>query len=247
MKEFLVQNPENSENNPENKKEIYQAILNKETNRKELPEAVFILSGGIKKTGEGKFKTLSYSDEDVHGFVTGGKARVVGAAELAKVFPEMKMVTTSAIEPDFPSHARVMADELIKRETPEDQVILEEKSIDTITELMEMIKMSVRENWKKITILTSDYHIPRTKEMFRQLGSLVKDEDPEFDAALIKFKEANIEINFVSAEEILETTGHHFKSLIDKVRLTEGYKKRLEAEERGLEDLKSGRYKRFKK
>lgn len=240
MKEYLTEKSEN-------KRELYQNILNKESNQKELPEAIFVLSGGIKEDKDGEFKTLSYSEKDVHGFVTGGKARVISAAELAKIFPEIKVVTTSAIEPDYPSHARVMANELLKREVPEDQIILEEKSIDTLTEFMEMIKISVREKWKRITIITNDYHIPRAKEMFQQIESLVKGEDPEFDAALIKFKEANTKINFISAEEILETINPHFKTLIEKVKQTEEYTKRLEAEERGLEDLKSGKYKRFKK
>ncbi len=231
----------------ENKRELYQNILNKESNQKELPEAIFVLSGGIKKSEEGKFKTLSYSEKDVHGFVTGGKARVISAAELAKTFPEIKLVTTSAVEPNYPSHARIMANELLKLEVPKDQIILEEKSIDTLTQFMEMVKISVQEKWKRIIILTNDYHIPRAKEMFQQIESLVKGEDSEFDAALIKFKEANTEINFMSAEEILETTDPHFKTLIEKVRQTEEYKKRLEAEEKGLKDLRSGEYKRFKK
>ncbi len=186
------------------KREAYEKILTEESEENKLPEAIFLSSGGIKKTKDEKFKTLAYSDLDYHGFVSGGKARVLSGAELAKSFPEIKIVTTSVIEPDYPSHASVMADELKERGVPEDQIILEERSIDTLTELVEAIKIAVREDWKNIAFISNGYHLPRFKEMFNRLESLIeKGEDQEFDEALEKFQKEKGIVGFISAEKIL--------------------------------------------
>ncbi len=237
----------NLETHKDARREAYEKILMEESEENRLPDAVFLSSGGIKKTKDEKFKTLSYSDYDYHGFVSGGKARVISGAELAKTFPELKIVTTSVVEPDYPSHASVMAAELKERGIPEDQIILEEKSIDTITELVEAVKMAARENWKNIAFISNGYHLPRFRETFNRLESLMeKGEDPEFNEAFEKFQKEKGSVGFISAEHILESTSNHYKNLFEKVEKLEAYSKRLEAEKKGLEDLRSGRYRRFK-
>ena len=78
-----------------------------------VPEVIFVLSGGIKevKQSELKYRSTSYSDQDDFG-VTGGRARVIAAAEIAAAFPEVNIVTTSrsihSKTQSEPTHATVI-------------------------------------------------------------------------------------------------------------------------------------------
>jgi uncharacterized SAM-binding protein YcdF (DUF218 family) len=82
------------------------------------------------------------------------------------VFSELRFVTTSRVESDAPSHASVMQQELIKKGVDPTHILLEEKSISTATELVEMLKMAVANDWSRLSVITSDYHLPRTQAMF---------------------------------------------------------------------------------
>lgn len=212
------------------------------------PDAFFVLSGGIKlKSAEGGdqgYKSLSYADSDTDyaGLVTGGKARVFAAAKIAKYFPESIIVTTSRVEENAPSHAQVMADELAFRGVPKERIVLEEKSRSTITELIEIVKMTISRNWHEVAIITSDYHLPRVREMLERLEDLSGDSDPDFTESWHEFRD-QVKVDFIAAEAILESTNEHYKRLLAKVRDSEAYKQRLEAEKKGLGDLQAGRYK----
>ena len=224
---------------PEIKREIIKSIISKEFESGELPQGVFILSGGIIEK-KGRLRTTSYSDVDPHGLVVGGKARVIAGAEIAKMFPEVKLVATSRYETDRPTHASIIAEELRRDKVNDDQIILEEESYSTYTELVEMVKISLKNKWRRVSVLTSDYHIPRVREFWRQLEVLSGGND-EFIESLHNFH-GNSEVGFLSAEDVLENISGHYKYLIEKVRDSEPYKERLVAEQKGIEDLGSGKY-----
>lgn len=217
----------------------------------EIPQALFVLSGGIvadtrertDNPGDDGYKTLSYQDLDAHGLVTGGKARVVAAAEIAKLFPDLPLVTTSRYEADKPTHAAVMAQELEQRSVPSEQIIKEEQSVNTVTELTELVKMAVRNEWKRVEAITSDYHIARCAKMFEALDTIVNYDDPEFFEALAKFRESGSRLAFIAAEEVLEKVSSKYSQLFEQVRQTDAFKGRVAAEEKGIRDLQEGRYK----
>lgn len=199
------------------------------------PDAIFILSGGIVAKDEGRtqqFKSPSYKEKDENGLITGGKARVIAAAEISKKFPEAKIITTSkdARESGRPTHAEVMAEELQKLGIHPETIIKEEKSKDTLTELREMIKMIQQNNWKNVDVITNEYHISRVEAMLDVLLSETEKEKPL--------------IQLISAEKILETKSSHYKKLFDKVRQTDGYRLRIEREQKGVEDFKQGIYRK---
>lgn len=220
--------------------EKYKQLLNKS-------KAIFILDSDIKEISQkDHYRSTSYKDLDSHGFLAGGHARVIAAAEIGKYFPEVKLITTSYYQPDKPIHAEIYARELEKLSIPKNQIELEKKSTSTLTSLIEMVKLAKNHDWKEMSILTSDFHVPRTQEMYHQLKDLAENfnlADEEFSKAWNYFKkEGGLKISFIVAEEILLLRDSRYKTIIEEVKKTEAYKKRVESEKKGVKQLKEGTY-----
>lgn len=226
---------------PDMKKEIFTDILTRDFSDRQMPEALFSFSGGIEKNpNTGRYKTTTFTHFGEHGQVTGGRTRAIATAEVARVFPDLKIVTTSHYYKDEPSHASVIAEELIRRGVEEERISLEEESMSTITQLVEMIKTAVKNNWREIVAITNGYHLARMQEMYRQLGNLYNEQ--EFQEALRKFQEMKGEVGFFSSDEILTSISGHWEDYFNKVKETPAYRATVEAEARGLKDLREGRY-----
>lgn len=210
--------------------------------------AIFILSASERETGktEKRYRPDSYGDLDNKSLLAGGHARVIAAAEIGKYFPDIKLITDSAPEKTEESLAKIYADELKRLGIPEAQIDLEEKSIDTVTELVEMMKIARTNNWEKVAVLTSGYHVERVSEMLSHLKEIMENmgrRDGEFDNAWEYFDKGNkLEVRFLSAEEILPLRNIIYQKIIDIVRNSEAYRKRVAAEKRGIQQIKEGTY-----
>lgn len=94
-----------------------------------------------------------------------------------------------------------------------------------------MTKMANKNNWRRIAILTSDYHILRCKMIWEKLADLIGSANAsevyktEFAKALAEFKKNNREVVFVGAEKILENANSDYKVLVDEAKSSDGYKK----------------------
>lgn len=223
------------------KQEIYKNILVKEFEGS-LPDAVFILSGGVVCDENRGYRSPSYSASDFTGSMNGARARVIAAAEIGKFFPEITLVTTSQSEKNRPSDASIMADELMDRGIDQCQIDLEEGSTSTFTELIEMIKKSIEEKWDKIALITNDYHKDRVKLLYDQLEEFQELNSEEL-STICNFKKSGAEVGFIVAEDILVNTNQHFKKLIEQVHESKEYSERVELEKKGINDLLAGRYK----
>ena len=211
------------------------------------PDAIAVFSMDIVAArGREDFKSASYADLDVRGLVSGGKADVVAAAEVAKCFPEAMIVTDTRdrdASHNRPTHASVYASEIQRLGVPREHILMEENSVNTIEELAAIIKMAVNHNWHSVAIILNDFHVERTREMLAQLPSLAKPDDYEFAEAFRKFNDGGGKIVFIKAEDILLVRNPRYARLLEKVRETPAYKKRVEAETQGLRDLREGKYK----
>jgi len=243
-KSFLSDIPESEkqEETKEEKIEFYKKLL-------DGSEAVFCLDADIRdvKTKEGKtiYRPTAFTTKDAHGYLAGGHSRIIAAAELASYFPDLKIITTSWYQPDKPIHAEVYAKELERMGVPKNQIEMEKKSRSTLESLVEFIKIGKKEGWKAASILTSEYHIPRTKAMVENLEWLAERfnlNDEEFKKALEEFKKEPFKINYISPEEILPHRDKRYQKIIDEVKTLDAYKQRVEAEARGVEQIKNKTY-----
>jgi len=224
-----------------------------------LPKAIFVLDGGITEVVEaenkydflnpGRFRSNSYIDKD-HAAITGALARVVAGAELSKVFPDLTFVATGGrYHQDEPTVAAVQEAELKQLGVKGERILLEENSMVTMAEFMELIKIANEKGWPQVAVLTSDYHTPRCKMIWEKLADLVNGADisgvrkKEFFKALADFKRNNVQIVFVGAEDILEKVNEDYRVLINEAKESDGYKERLKLEKKGIKDLQENNYK----
>ncbi len=212
------------------------------------PDVLFILARGVvenKATGE--FKSLGYGDTDLHGMVGGAKARSIAAAELHRFFPNSSVVANSLI-PQMPaSMARVTAQELQNRGVQQEKIIIQEESYSTFTELIELIKLIVQNDWHNTVVIANEFHIPRAQAMLAHINDLHDpngySEKPEVQEALKKFKEMqSVYIAFVSAEEVLLVANPHYKKVIDAARQLPTWKETMEKETMATIQIQAGEY-----
>ncbi len=216
----------------------------------EKPDAIIALSGGIRPSissvSETGFKTLSYADRNETGVVVPAKTRVIATAAIARVLPDVPIVTNSVdrTQPTWPSMAQVVADELVHRGVDADRIIKEETSFNTATQLIEMLKLAVDNDWKKLAVIANDWYFPRLGEFYGRLGEVVSYEDPkqneEFHAVLARFEEMGGQVSLISSEEVMTLAQPRFRTLI---AMAEGAMQETYAsEKRGLSALRRGKY-----
>lgn len=211
-----------------------------------VADAIFVLSARARKAPkrERGYTTTAYSDSDPFGTL-GGKARVLAVAEVSHYFPETKIVTTTQGLDESGKlviDAGLMAEELKHLGVPEERIIRETKSTNTLTELQEAVKLIATNNFSFSVILTSDYHIPRCKKMYERLAALSNPSDETFRRSLEKVKNENFGVVFAAAETILPLRSPHYATLIEKAHQTTEYAKRLNFEREGIAAIEKGTY-----
>ena len=151
-----------------------------------------------------------------------------------------------------------MAQWLIHFGLPEERIVLEPTSLSTDTCLVELINLSIQNNWHNLGILSSDYHLNRINLMFEtfQDESLFKErlekrfQRPAFQQTYTLITQnpsffpqaSKINPIYFGAETILRERSPHLAKLIDQIESTKEYTQTLESERRGCEDLIAGKY-----
>jgi uncharacterized SAM-binding protein YcdF (DUF218 family) len=213
-------------------------------------DAVVVLGANVKKVGDRYAPTDLRSPTEMG--LAGGGMRIAASTELylhhqAKRFVFSGGQSPRAVKkygPDIPPEARIYGDQfervlagLQKRsdfaerfqqlETPE--VGYEDRSQNTETNLREVLRLIHESKWQRVALLTSDYHVPRVRELYEQ--------------ALRDHPEIQTEITFLSAEDIMkESQPGKYDDVIRKAYESEDGVLRQANEAKGLADLQSGRY-----
>lgn len=108
------------------------------------------------------------------------------------------------------------------------KTFIEDKSVNTVGNLQGNVQMCIDNNWQKVGILSSDYHVPRIRALL---------------TLLMKQTGLAIEFDYLLSESILKAAHPgvydvEFDAAYDG---PEG-KGRLANEKQGLQDLEEGRY-----
>jgi uncharacterized SAM-binding protein YcdF (DUF218 family) len=214
------------------------------------PDVLSILSGSVVKRelrhDNARYSSGSYGELDVAGLLNGGKARVIATAEIARFYPNVAIIANGNTYENAPSDAQVMKEELGRFGVSTDHVLLQEKSYSTFTEFVELVKFVVRHKWRRIVIITNEFHIPRAQELLRQLDTLQDpdgvSQDADFRAALPVFHELSSELVFVSADAILPLRNPRYERIVDQAKASPEWQERAEREVQGLKQLQEGTY-----
>ncbi len=189
------------------------------------PQAIIILSGGSLKASDGTFHSTTYDDGDAFG-VLGGYARVEAAGVLARKFPHTTLITAGKGAGDgiTPSHAMVMKRELVDFDVKPERIILEENSISTMSGIEQAFSLAKKYGWSSILFVTNEYHVQRLRLMVEKVG-------------------APVHAECIPAEEIIIQARPLFQEEFEEIKSSLSYRKRLESELKGIEALRSGKYK----
>jgi len=213
------------------------------------PDAFFVLGGGVvKNTKTGEPKSGSYRDNDTHNLLSGSKARVVAAAELHQYFPEAAVVANSSLKNEKTSNAQLFAKEMIERGVDESKVILQQNSYNTFTEMLELVRMIVDNNWKHAVVVTNEFQIPRARIMLEKIDEL---HDPnnywqrsEIQKALDQFRKIkdSVTVSFVSAEDALPIKSSKYIRIVAEAKASPGWQARVASEQQGVGQIERGEY-----
>jgi hypothetical protein len=188
------------------------------------PDAIIILSTGLKKDASGIWRPTDYADRDAFGTL-GGIERVRAAALLAAEYPESVIVTTcKQMSDEPPTHASVYADALVACGIPRERILLEERSTNSQTQVREAIALAQEKGWRSLFLVASEFQLPRV----RAFWEACEGEKPR--------------VEFVSAESVLIPKDPSFAEAFEKAKRTPAYESRLAAEARGVAAVKSGNY-----
>lgn len=183
-----------------------------------IPEAIILLSGGtIKEKGKDgliKFRSTKIDEGDAFGLLW-GEARVLAVGELATHFPQALIIMTST---------PAIFEELEQFSIPPERFILEGQSTNTFSQIGEAMKIVHERKLKRVIFITNEYHVPRARAMYESFGL------------------NTVQVRFVAAETVLPYWDKKYIKIIDKVKKTPVYEKRVQSEERGLLMIKNGEY-----
>lgn len=264
-------------NNALPKKDVYLKLINGNA-----PDALCIMGGGLSRHKINHKNVKNYIKFLYQGnkpnSINGTEARVIAAVELFKYFPTIKIVTLShKLKPVFfhflnyliettgirkISLAKKMANELLKMDIPKSQIIICEKSTSTVTEIMEIIFLSAKNNWKNIVLISNDYHIQRIKDLLHEIRQgteefyqkilqdiSTKEEQKKLrqlfetlSFGIIKLKNEGAKIIAISAESILSEKGRIYHEVVKEVEKEKAYKNVEKNEEKGRIEIIKGNY-----
>jgi len=264
---------------------IDQSIPKEEYYREQLgeitPDVFFVLGGGNRKVTDSKgrksHKTSPYKGRFFPEKTGGAKARPLAAVELSEFYPGAKIVTMShrpknlfqlaeqTTQPtDYPTFAHVLSDDIQRAGVNRDRIIEKPEPTSTLTEIMEVVKLSAQNDWQNVAVITNGYQVERAQRLLdilkdgekrillkNQLQFLFKigeesdlfnREWQKLEDALSKFKTNNVRVVFVSSENVLKKRSPHYESLINELMELDGYKNVVEQERVGNGKIAEGAY-----
>lgn len=201
-------------------------------------KAIVIFSGGIKKEQTGRWQSTELNEADNKLGAPGGYLRVLAAKYLWDEDREQFIVATGGKgydviqkDPRQPLICEIIKEELMELGVNESRVLLERDSNNTLDQIKALSSFIKENDPEKITVVSSAWHLPRVKVMMEKeegLGKIL----------------GQRKIKLRSAEEILlEKDRQQWQEKIERAYESAWLKKRIEREEKGINDFLDGRYK----
>ena len=200
------------------------------------PDAIVVLSAGIKQISTGRWVSTDLTEADDRQGAPGGKLRVLAAAALATQYPQAIVIASGGKGFDVPSGtlgdrpllSEILCEELIEAGIPRGRIELEKASNTTYGQLTEIKKLSPARGWQNVLLVTNRWHLLR-------LDALIEVKFADF--------KKNVTVKLVSSEEVLlQMDGNQWENLIQEAYTSEWLARRVEREERGIKQMKERSY-----
>lgn len=192
-------------------------------------EIIVVLGGWLFKESDGSWRTMNFDELDGEGNASGDRVRVVAASFLSKKNPNLKIIVSGSrgrlIEEDCPTLAKVLKKELIDLAVKPENIIEEDRSTGTFGQLKESLAIVDQLGLSEIGIISNEYHLPRISEF-------------------LKYLKTDYDIKLISAEQVaIENDPEFWKKEVEDAYSSPEMQKRIALEQKGLKDLKEGKYK----
>lgn len=198
-------------------------------------EAIAVIGGCIRRDKEGEWHSTGFNEPGDNFGVTGDKIRVIASSFLYHDNPEQFIIACggrgqlSKIEGSVPV-AAVLKKELTELGVPEEKILEENESGNTFEQLRELKRVAEEMRLEKISIISNRYHLPRIEammEFFPELKGLIE----------------SVKVEFVEAESVaIEHNREKWEEIIKTAYESEEMGKRISSEQKGVEDIKEGKY-----
>jgi len=197
-----------------------------------MKKTLFVLGGWLVKKN-GIWQTIPVGEMADYALPTNDRLRVEAASLYFKKHPDTAIVVSGGkgkLVPDAPTIASVLKGELMALGVPEESILLEEKSGNTLDQLKMIPTYFFGGNGENVSILSNEWHLPRVKALIEYAEESLKD-------VLSK-------VGFLSAEEILTEESEKWRKTVEVARNVPGLSERIALEKKGVEALKNGTYSR---
>jgi hypothetical protein len=201
-------------------------------------DALIILGSNIKRDGDG-YRPVTYDDYDTFGMLS-GEIRIIAAVILHEQNVTSTFVfstgtsekTKEILGPNVPSEATVYSQDFLSRirssDRPAPAVILEDRSVNTYSNLTECIAIIRRNRWRHVAIMSARYHMARVQVLWE----LAREKHPVATTAV-----------FVAAEDVVtQYRPGIYEDMIQAAYGSPQGRKRLRNEAQGVQDMRDGKY-----
>lgn len=194
-------------------------------------EIIIVFGGGLFRETNGSWRTTNFNETGDEYGELGDRLRVVAASYLAKDNPSLKMIVSGGKGqlteiPGCPTLSIVLKKELIELGVNAENIMEENTAYNTFQQLKNSLVIVRKLNLSRVGIVSNEYHLPRVKVFLEHISK------------------QNTGIKLISAEQILiRKAPGDWKQHIQNAYASETMKKRMALEEKGIQDLKDGKYK----
>jgi len=235
-------------------KERLEQLEQYKTKCEGVPNVIAVLGRGLEFTedaeGNTRAKTTGYLGKEVHGNVSGSLAGVYATAELAKYFPDARIMTNSYVEKTGEQHAEVIAAELHHLGVGADRIIIQKESFSTYSELLELIRLIAKHKLEHAVVVVNEFVVRRARAFLAHIHDVGDRagyrERPGIAEALREYEElrrnGKARITVVSSEEIISLINPWFRGVVEAARKLPEWQETLRIEESGADAIEKGEY-----
>ena len=200
-----------------------------------IKNLIVVLGGAMIKGENGIWRTSNYNEPGDKFGPQGDWMRVVAAAYLCRRPEDFIIVSGGAGQlcdvAGAPPVSSVIKKELIELGVPREKIIEESQSGSTYQQLLELKRLAAELKPEKVIIVSNGWHLPRIRAMIEYCAEL-----KEF------FQQINFDL--ISAEKVaIENEPERWEKIIENAFKSEGMQRRIALEEKGVQDIKEGKYK----
>ncbi len=196
-------------------------------------KAIFVLAGGFNRDEKGEWHSSTFGKQATVG-MSGSYVRIQAAASLWRSAPDSVVVpsggrgTADHLLPPNLYLSTIMRRELEALGVPANSIIEENQSGNTFSQLKALIDLVQKYGWDRVIIVSSRFHLPRVQTMIQYLEEM---------------KALRSKVEYASAEKIvLAEAPEEWRAAIDEAYKSDEFKKLIELEMNGVEQIRSGKY-----